>query len=169
MFLHEDAFETFRFAVGPFCTTNTHRSKIERRGEEVDFVVNVLASDQAALAAAYAKPGTPPLAHPQERLDGEGEEVHPLNEAGLVEVEGEGRMPVVKGSLGAFGCQVVDTVDLSKYGKGDQDAEGVSRSILYIAKVVHVHTEATSLRGETTTPLIYHRQKFVSTTNTPLT
>lgn len=135
-------------------------------GEEgekgVDFVVNILAETQAGLAAKYAVPGTPPLQHPP--AEGEKEaDLHPLEDAGLVEVK-EGSVPVVKGSIGAFGCQVVDTVDLSQYATEDKGGE--SKSVLYIARVLHVYTNTSGMEGGK--PLIYHRQKFVST-NTALT
>lgn len=124
-------------------------------------MVNVLADTQAGLAAKYAVPGTPPLEHPiavGKETEGAG---HPLEEAGLVEVR-QGTVPVVQGALGAFGCQVVDSIDLSRYASS-KDAE--TKSILYIARVVHVYTEPTASRQ----PLIYHRQQFVSTSKTPIT
>lgn len=134
----------------------------------VDCVVNMLAAGQARLAAAYAVPGTPPLAYPPTGREKAGE--HPLREVGLVEgVCGE--VPWVKGSIGALACQVVECFELDRYSltrapsaaQGEQAKNNSSR--LYIARVVHVHlTHANSEHR----PLIYHRQKFVSTTDTSL-
>ncbi|SPC66466.1 uncharacterized protein UHOD_08584 [Ustilago sp. UG-2017b] len=142
-----------------------HHSTRQKGGAgEVDFVVNILGETQAGLAAKYAVPGTPPLAHPpaiEEKDEREGE-VHPLQDAGLVEIK-EGAVPVVKDSIGAFACQMVDTVDLSRYGSGVEGG-GESRSMLYIARVLHVCTDTTAAAGKDKRPLIYHRQRFVSTT-----
>ena len=137
----------------------SHHVSNRSNDQEVDFVVNVLADTQANLAASYATPGTPPLAHPQKgKLEGE---LHPLEEAGLIEVKG-GSVPLVKGAVGAFGCQVVVTVDLSKYGEREVGGER-SKSVLYIARVVHVYSD-----GEEKKPLIYCGSKFITTSNTPL-
>ncbi|EST07341.1 Flavin reductase-like, FMN-binding [Kalmanozyma brasiliensis GHG001] len=136
------------------------RGKDEETGE-ADMVINVLSESQAALADAYARPGTPPFEY---ALEGEGEgrlegDLHPLEEAGLVSMDGEG-LPVVQGSIGALGCQVVDTIELDRYSnKHEQDKQG-SKSKLYIARVINVHLPDTTSQ----TPLIYHRQKFVTTT-----
>ena len=131
----------------------------------MDFVVNILTDTQARLAAKYAVPGTPPLQHPpaveEQRVEGEEGEVHPLEDAGLVEVK-ESAVPVVKDSIGAFACQVVDTVDLSRYSTAAERGRE-SKSVLYIARVLHIYID-TSGAGKEKRPLIYHRQKFVSTT-----
>ncbi|SPO31597.1 uncharacterized protein UTRI_06375_B [Ustilago trichophora] len=133
--------------------------------EEVDFVVNVLAESQAKLAQTYAVPGTPPYPHPNTATETE-QDSHPLKEAGLVQVEATS-LPTVKGALGSFGCQVVDSVDLSKFEtKQGQEQRRESKSLLYIARVVHVYTAG---QASQTRPLIYHRQKFVSTSSKPLT
>lgn len=144
-----------------------HRTNREKAGNQVDFVVNVLAQGQADLASAYAVPGTPPLLHPPPQAqEGKEEEKHPLMEAGLIEVN-EGTVPVVKGALGAFGCQVVDTLDLSTYANKDaaEEAEGESKSILYIAKVLHVYTPSHPNAAQQK-PLIYRKATFVSTSDT---
>ncbi|CCF48992.1 hypothetical protein NDA14_004490 [Ustilago hordei] len=141
-----------------------HSTRQQGGAGEVDFVVNILSETQAGLAAKYAVPGTPPLAHPpaiEEKDEREGQ-VHPLQDAGLVEIK-QGAVPVAKDSIGAFACQVVDTVDLSRYASGVEGG-GESRSMLYIARVLHVYTDNTSAAGKDKRPLIYHQQGFVSTT-----
>lgn len=144
-----------------------HHSTRGEDKEEVDFVVNLLAESQAKLAQAYAIPGTPPYPHPNAKGSEEAEEeFHPLRETGLVEVK-EGTMPVVKGALGSFGCQVVDCVDLSKFGPNHREGQGgESKSLLYIARVLDIYTTAQASELQ---PLIYHRSNFVSTTSNPLT
>lgn len=101
-------------------------------------------------------------------------------------------VPILKDAVGAFGCQVVDTIDLSRYdGNPTHDArnevgqvKNKSKSVLYIAKIVHVYvdgqrsnqtakdeSEKTETEPSMMTmkqPLIYHRQNFVSTSNIPL-
>lgn len=145
----------------------------------MDFVINVLSSSQAGLAAAYARPGTPPL-DVSKTAEREGAQVHPLRRAGVEEVQcGRGEtVTVVQGSVGSLACSVVESVDLDQYrsSNGEVDlpeAEGESKtSKLYIASVVHVHSPATSgddAKGQGRIPLVYHRQKFVSTTETALT
>lgn len=129
-------------------------------------VINVLGEEQGPLAGAYARPGTPPFAYTGEEGGGEKLEgdLHPLEEAGLVEVDREGGLPVVRGCIGALGCQVVDSIDLQRYSS--EPAQGESRSRLYIAKVIHVHLPAEGTGGAAQRPLIYHCQKFVTTTTT---
>lgn len=144
-------------------------SHVSRRsqagGEGVDFVVNVLSRSQADLAAAYAVPGTPPLDY-SETIQ-KGEQDHPLRQAGLVQVHLYGEaVPMVNGSLGALACTVVESIDLDRYRNADggepiPDAIQVRSSRLYIARVVHVFTPTDASRQ----PLVYHRQKFVSTSN----
>lgn len=144
----------------------------ERASQEVDFVINVLAQTQASLAAAYATPGTSPLSHggtscTRKQEQEQEEEEHPLQQAGLIEVRGKGTLPVVQGAVGAFGCQVVNTIDLSQYAQpAELQQSGDSKSILYIARVIHVHHSPTSATHAQ--PLLYHRHKFVSTCQTPL-
>ncbi|CDU24294.1 uncharacterized protein SPSC_03365 [Sporisorium scitamineum] len=130
-----------------------------------DFVINVLSAKQAGLAAAYAVPGTPPLVYPS--TEGGAEEGHPLRQAGLVG-GGGGEVPLVRGSIGALACQVVDSVELDRYSSGQVTTEGdTQRSRLYIARVLEVHFAEKGNKNDLK-PLIYHRQKFVSTTNHPL-
>ncbi|SPO30445.1 uncharacterized protein UTRI_06375 [Ustilago trichophora] len=144
-----------------------HHSTRGENKEEVDFVVNLLAESQAKLAQAYAIPGTPPYPHPNAKESEQTDkECHPLRETGLVEVK-QGMMPVVKGALGSFGCQVVESIDLSKFDPNHRERKaGESKSLLYIARVLHIYTTAQASEIQ---PLIYHRSKFVSTTLNPLT
>ncbi|TKY87514.1 hypothetical protein EX895_003528 [Sporisorium graminicola] len=137
----------------------------EQEGAGVDFVINMLSAKQAPLAAAYAVPGTPPLALPLTVDHSGAEGGHPLVQAGLIEAE-KGTVPLVQGSIGALACQVVDSVELDRYrlthSTPERDAQ---KSRLYIARVVHVHCTAPHAELR---PLIYHRQTFVSTTDDSL-
>ncbi|GAC94243.1 hypothetical protein PHSY_001814 [Pseudozyma hubeiensis SY62] len=147
-------------------------------GVEVDFVINVLSSSQAGLAAAYARPGTPPL-ELSEAAEQDGGQAHPLRCAGIDGVPcGRGEtVTVVQGSIGSLACSVVESVDLDQYGSSEgevdaQEMEGECKtSKLYIARVVHVHSPGTNgddTKGQERVPLVYHRQKFVCTTETAL-
>ncbi|GAC76305.1 hypothetical protein PANT_20c00051 [Moesziomyces antarcticus T-34] len=117
---------------------------------QVDFVVSVLGEGQADVAAAYAKPGTPPL----EELSAEE---HPLHKAGLLDLQlGQDAPPALKKSLGAFACQVVDTVPLAQYAHTPGSAQ--PSSVLYLARVLHVHLP-TDMHPK---PLIYRHQQFTT-------
>nr|CDI56613.1 uncharacterized protein BN887_06256 [Melanopsichium pennsylvanicum 4] len=169
--------------------------------EEVDFVVNILSCTQSNLAEAYATPGTPPLPHPPQpnstpfEKAGNGNknttdelqvETHPLNQVGLIytkqQQQGRGAsdMPLVKDSLGSFGCQVIDILDLSKYDQLDDCMAkkpiktSSSSSVLYVAKVIHVYhpnqnqshqRQDKKKNNNNNKPLIYHQKKFVSTSD----
>lgn len=119
-------------------------------GERVHFVVSILAEGQADVAAAYAKPGTPPL----EELSAEE---HPLHKAGLLDLQlGQDAPPALSRSLGAFACQVVDTVPLAQYAPTPCSAQ--PSSVLYLARVLHVHLP-TDVHQK---PLIYRHQRFTT-------
>lgn len=119
-------------------------------GDQVDFVVSILGEGQADVAAAYAKPGTPPL----EELSAEE---HPLHKAGLLDLQlGQDAPPALKKSLGAFACQVVDTIPLAQYAHTPRSAQ--PSSVLYLARVLHVHLP-TDMHPK---PLIYRHQQFTT-------
>ncbi|CBQ71322.1 conserved hypothetical protein [Sporisorium reilianum SRZ2] len=138
---------------------------VERRAREVDLVINVLSTQHARLAAAYAVPGTPPLTYPCPAEA--GAEAHPLLQAGLVDGEEEGAVPLVANAIGALACQVVDSIELDRYSlthpPTEEDTHAKSR--LYIARVVHVHA---ARAPHALKPLLYRRQTFVSATDDSL-
>ena len=120
--------------------------------ESVDFVVSILADGQADVAAAYAKPGTPPLEHASSAQ-------HPLHKAGLLDLQlGDNTPPALSKSLGAFACQVVDSIPLAQYARTPQ-TDAQPNSVLYLARVLHVHLA----QDTQAKPLVYHHQKFVTT------
>jgi flavin reductase (DIM6/NTAB) family NADH-FMN oxidoreductase RutF len=121
-------------------------------------VVNLLSSEQAAVAVKFSRPDLYP---------------EPFHSVPFTLTQ-EG-LPILDGSLGSLSCQLVSggipLHDLSLFGKGDiggdvaYDTGGMAVSELFIGRVVRVerlevgHTYEENLR---TLPLIYHRRGYTS-------
>jgi flavin reductase (DIM6/NTAB) family NADH-FMN oxidoreductase RutF len=121
-------------------------------------VVNLLSSEQAAVAVKFSRPDL----HP----DPFHSVPYTLTQEGL---------PILDGSLGSLSCQLVsDGIplhDLSFFGKGDLggdvacDAGDIVVSELFIGRVVRVERlelGRTDEESPRTLPLIYHRRGYTS-------
>jgi flavin reductase (DIM6/NTAB) family NADH-FMN oxidoreductase RutF len=121
-------------------------------------VINLLSSEQAAIAVKFSRPDL----HP----DPFHSVPFSLTQEGL---------PVLEGSLGALSCKLVSSAiplhDLNCLGKGNLDGEvacdsgDMVVSELFIGRVVRVEKVEMELADEEnprTFPLLYHRRGYTS-------
>lgn len=118
------------------------------------FVLNLLATHQAQLAHAYARPGLQPLPFPPTRSG--TNTTHPLLAHDILPTEQANGVPRLTNALGSFVCHIVDQINLSHYNNSATIENASAPSILYIAQITHVFRSTAGHQ-----PLLYYHQHFV--------
>ena len=131
------------------------------RNSKSHLVINILSASQESTAVQFSRPDLYP--EPFESTP------HILNEEGL---------PVLEGSLGALSCKLVggswplhELGALDEAGMEDALSKGPDAFVseLFLARVVRVESlpQSGELDDTRTLPLLYHRQKYTTTTSNP--